>query len=52
MVKQYPNWDYNLPDLMVRRNQFYAKTDPDTFSIFWTNYQLGVCWNDYINLEL
>ena len=24
---------------------------PVLLSIFWTNYQLGVCWNDYINLE-
>lgn len=30
-----PNWDYNLPDSMVIRNQFYAKTDPGTFFQFF-----------------
>ena len=34
MMTQYPNWDNNLPDLMVRRNQFYAQTDPGTFVNF------------------
>lgn len=35
MMTQYPNWDYNLPDSMVIRNQFYAKTDPGTFFQFF-----------------
>ena len=35
MMTQYPNWDYNLPDSMVIRNQFYAKTNPGTFFQFF-----------------
>lgn len=35
MMTQFPNWDYNLPDSMIIRNQFYAKTDPGTFFQFF-----------------
>ena len=35
IMTQFPNWDYNLPDSMVIRNQFYAKTDPGTFFAFF-----------------
>jgi len=35
MMTQFPNWDHNLPDSMVIRNQFYAKTDPVIFFQFF-----------------
>jgi len=35
MMRQYSNWDHNLPDSMVILNQFYAKTDPGTFFQFF-----------------
>jgi len=35
IMTQFPNWDHNLPESMVIRNQFYAVTDPGTFFQFF-----------------
>ena len=35
IMTHIPNWDYNLPESMVIRNQFYAVTDPGTFFQFF-----------------